>query len=52
MSVSHSEVWACCLQMTTLKNETSHCALACDALKDLKVTAPPTHSLLSERMLQ
>lgn len=52
MSVSHSDVWVCGLQMTTFKDETGHCALGGDAFRGLKVPAPPTHSLVSEKMLQ
>ena len=52
MLVSYSQVWICCLQMATFKDETSHYKLAWDTLRSLKVTALPTHSLVPGSMLQ
>ena len=52
MLLRYSQVWICCLQMTTIKDETSHYKLAWDTLRSLKVTALPTHSLEPGSMLQ
>lgn len=38
--------------MIILKDGTTHCALAWGTSRGPKVMAPPSHSLVSERMLQ